>query len=224
MRRPRSDTAVGVEIPPVRTLNDAGQRWYNRLRALTWLREEEIHEESCLADARTAGDPAVSGCTQVSSMSTKARATGGCGKQPSVRAGDSIDCPGLRAARFLWTRSVELYYGPTGAVRNRLSRFTQCHDRQDQVYGSGDVRAPILNVKVEADRTITTSAGTQAHFYAITGSTPAARQGMLRLVVFRNGSRFAWLVLACYANEYESNATVRNQWLTAVNSFVWTSG
>ena len=126
---------------------------------------------------------------------------------------------------FFGQRSVELYYGPTGrqfVIASVVSpSVTTDKSKSMAVAMYGHL---FTNVKVEADRTITTSAGTQAHFYAITGSTPAARQGMLRLVVFRNGSRFAWLVLACYANEYESNATVRNQWLTAVNSFVWTSG
>ncbi len=125
---------------------------------------------------------------------------------------------------FFGQKSVELYFGPTGrqfviaSVVSPSVTTEKIKAMAVAMYGH-----LFTNIKVEADRTITTSAGTQAYFYAITGSTPAARQGMLRLVVFRSGSKFAWLVLSCYANEYDSNATVRNHWLTAVNSFVWTS-
>jgi len=77
------------------------------------------------------------------------------------------------------------------------------------------------NVKTEADRRITTSNGTSAHFYAVTASTPAAKQGMLRLVIFQKGNSFAYVMLSCYASDYDSNTTLRNQWLRAVNDFRW---
>lgn len=77
------------------------------------------------------------------------------------------------------------------------------------------------NAKVEADRMITTSNGTSAYFYAATASTPSSKQGMLRLVVFQKGSRFAYLTLSCYSSDWNNNAAMRNQWLIAVNDFSW---
>lgn len=121
-------------------------------------------------------------------------------------------------------KSVELYFGPTGRqfiVASVISPSVTTDKIKTMALGKyGHL---FTNIKVEADRTITTSTGTSAYFYAMTGSTPAAKQGMVRLVVFQRGSRFVYLILSCYASDYESSAAMRNQWLTAVNSFVWTS-
>lgn len=77
------------------------------------------------------------------------------------------------------------------------------------------------NVKVEADRRITTSNGTSAYFYAVTASNPSAKQGMIRLVIFQQGNKFAYVMLSCYSDDYNSSAALRNQWIRAVNDFSW---
>lgn len=77
------------------------------------------------------------------------------------------------------------------------------------------------NVKVEADRKITTSNGTSAYFYAVTASNPSAKQGMMRLVIFQQGNSFAYVMLSCYSSDYNSSTTLRNQWIRAVNDFKW---
>ena len=77
----------------------------------------------------------------------------------------------------------------------------------------------VKDVKVTANRMITTSNNLQCHFYAYEATGSHGRKVMLRSVIFERNGDVVCLSLFLDSNKYAGD--IQQYWLRAVNEFEW---
>lgn len=77
----------------------------------------------------------------------------------------------------------------------------------------------LTNVKVIADRNITTSTGLRSYFYAQVGDAADGKKAMFRAVFFQRGNDIVYLTYSLYESDY--TGFNEEAWIRAVNTFRW---
>lgn len=101
-----------------------------------------------------------------------------------------------------------------GILKGTKSDYTKL---RDNILGSR--KHLFTNARVLADRTITTSMGLQAYFYAQQAQAADGKNAMFRAVFFNRGNDVVYLTYFLYAADY--TGFNEEAWIRAVNTFRW---